>query len=96
MKYETLPIYIAIHVLVGMIAYFYPILILPIIVYQLVQFTLNCRFFVFSWKIEKGNSASYTLYKIMQYVLGYCAAYVGVQLYDLMRPSYPTSKTLSI
>ena len=80
MNYETPPLYMAIHVISGMIAYFYPILIILMVAYQLVQLVLNCRFFLFSWKIEKGNSAPYTFYKIMQYVVGYCMVYSGVEL----------------
>ena len=75
MEYHTPPLYMASHVIMGMIAYFYPILIVLIIGYQLLQLALNCRFFLFSWKIERGNSAIYTLYKIMQYAVGYAVGY---------------------
>ena len=76
MEYRTPPLYIASHIILGMIAYFYPILLVFIIAYQLLQLVFNCRFFVFSWKIEKGNSAPYTLYKIMQYFIGYAVVYI--------------------
>ena len=73
--YETPPLYFAIHVVSGMISYFYPILIVLIIAYQLLQLALDCRFFAFSWTIEDGNSVEYTFYKIMQYVTGYSVMY---------------------
>jgi hypothetical protein len=76
MKYQTHPLYFASHIVLGMIAYFYPILIVFIIGYQLLQLALHKRFFVFSWKIEEGNSVSYTCYKLMQYAMGYMIAYV--------------------
>lgn len=79
-SFETPPLYLAIHVISGMIAYFYPILIVLIIAYQLLQWILGCRFFLFSWQIKQGNSFEYTLYKIMQYVVGYSAVYSYVQL----------------
>ena len=75
MNYETPSLYLTIHVISGMIAFFSPILIILFIGYQLLQWILNCRFFLFSWKIEKGNSGWYTLYKMMQYVVGYCIMY---------------------
>ena len=76
MTYETPIIYIIIHVISGMIAFYYPIFIIIIIGYQLLQLILNYRFFLFSWKIKKGNSSWYTLYKIIQYISGYCIMYI--------------------
>jgi len=96
MKYETPPLYMAIHVVSGMIAYFYPILIILMIGYQLVQLALNCRFFIFSWKIEKGNSSLYTFYKIMQYVVGYSAAYSMNFFWDFYNSIKPIHSSLNI
>jgi hypothetical protein len=81
-SFETPPLYLAIHVISGMISYFYPILIVLIIAYQLLQWILGCRFFLFSWQIKQGNSLEYTLYKIMQYVVGYSAVYS----YEKLKP----------
>ena len=75
MKYQTPPLYFASHILLGIIAYFYPILIVFIIGYQFLQLALHKRFFVFSWKIEEGNSVGYTCYKLMQYAIGYAVGY---------------------
>lgn len=77
--YETPPLYLASHLLIGVISYFYPLLFLLFIAYQLLQLTLGVRFFLFSWEIKKGNSPIYTYYKIMQTA-------VGVFLTHLLHP----------
>jgi hypothetical protein len=74
-SFETPPLYLAIHIILGMISYFYPILIILIIAYQLLQWILGYRFFLFSWQIKQGNSLDYTLYKLMQYAAGYFTVY---------------------
>lgn len=74
--YETPPLYFVIHVLIGAISYFYPLLFLLFIGYQLLQLALGVRFFFFSWKIKKGNSPIYTYYKIMQTAVGFFLTHV--------------------
>lgn len=69
--YQTPPLYMAIHVAGGVVAYFYPILLILFLAYQLLQLSLNIRFFVFTMEIHEGNSILYTLYKIAQFLVGY-------------------------
>jgi len=69
--YQTPPLYMAIHVIGGAIAYFYPILVALFIAYQLLQLLLGIRFFVFTMEIRQGNSILYTLYKLAQFFAGY-------------------------
>lgn len=69
--YETPPIYLVIHLLIGAASYFYPSLFLLFIGYQLLQLVLDIRFFLFSWEIKHGNSIAYTGYKILQGAAGY-------------------------
>jgi len=69
--YQTPPLYMAIHVAGGAVAYFYPILLILFLAYQLLQLSLNIRFFVFTMEIHEGNSILYTLYKMAQFFVGY-------------------------
>ena len=69
--YQTPPIYMATHIAGGALAYFYPILLILFMAYQLLQLALNVRFFVFTMEIHEGNSILYTLYKIAQFLVGY-------------------------
>jgi len=67
-------IYILNHILigffVGLIKYKY-ILILLIILYQFIQLIFNVRFFIYDFKIKKGNSLKHTLNKLLQYLYGF-------------------------
>lgn len=76
MRFETPPLYFIIHILLGMMSYFYPVIILLFLVYQFIQLALDGRFFLFEWKFKPGNSFAYTLYKIVQYTVGYAIVYM--------------------
>lgn len=76
MEFQTPPLYFVSHIIAGMLSYFYPIIIILILVYQFLQLALNRRFFLFEWKVKTGNSLAYTLYKISQYMFGYGLVYV--------------------
>ena len=73
--FNTPLLYVAFHLIIGMFSYYYPILIIFIIAYQLLQWILGCRFFLLSWQIKQDNSFDYTLYKITQYIIGYFIVY---------------------
>jgi len=91
----TPSIYVAIHVISGMIAYYFPILIILMVGYQLLQLVLNCRFFLFSWEIKKGNSAPYTFYKILQYIVGYAAVFSYESIMDMLPVRWESSEILA-
>ena len=59
------------HISIGMLSCKFPflwyIIILP---YQLLQYILDCRFFINKWKILKKNSIYHTIYKLSEYLLG--------------------------
>ena len=74
--YQTPPLYIVSHVLLGIAAYFIPVLLPLFLVYQAGQWLLNIRFFVVTMEIKTGNSVLYTLYKIAQFLAGYVIACV--------------------
>lgn len=63
-------IYTISHVLLGFIAVWYPLLGLLFIAYQLLQYILNIRFFLFSMEIKKGNSAYHTMKKLGEIAIG--------------------------
>lgn len=80
---ECTNIYILNHILigflVGLIKYKY-ILILGIIVYQFIQLIFNVRFFIYDFKIKKGNSLNHTLNKLFQYVSGFLISVIVIKL----------------
>ena len=90
MEFQTPPLYFIIHVVTGMISYFYPIIIILSLMYQFLQLALNGRFFLFEWKFRTGNSLAYTLYKISQYVFGYAMIY-GYSSYYMRLNGQPLS-----
>ena len=69
-------IYVAIHVLTGGIGYYYPPFLFLVLAYHLLQYGLNVRFFIFAWKIEKGNSVEHTVVKLLEVLLGYLIGYL--------------------
>lgn len=77
MGYRTPPIYVVIHVCAGYLAYRSPWIWPLAVLYNGVQLVTNSRYFLFSWKIKRGNSLGYTVYKLCQYGLGWCLAYVA-------------------
>lgn len=71
--FDTPWVYIIIHIILGFIAYHDKtrILTLLFITYQIAQLALNQRLFLFSMSAEKGNDMMYTLYKLLQFGIGY-------------------------
>jgi hypothetical protein len=68
------PIYTLIHVLTGIIGYFYPILLVLSVAYHFLQYVLGVRFFVFSGTYEDGNSLEHTSVKLLEIACGYLIA----------------------
>jgi hypothetical protein len=74
--YYEKPIYYAIiHVIIGIIAYYYNVLGILYLIYQFGQLYLNKRFFLFQWKIEDGNTLVHTLIKIGEFMFGWIVGY---------------------
>lgn len=69
--YETPWPYIIIHIAIGSLSYFYPILWIPILLYNFGQLALGGRFFFHRMRLEPGNTLAYTLYKLAQFGIGY-------------------------
>lgn len=65
------PLYVLIHVLSGVIVYFIPAIIIPILIYHGLQYFMNVRFFIFQGEIRPGNSLEHTLVKLLEVLAGY-------------------------
>lgn len=68
------PIYTLIHVLTGVVGYFFPIVLVLSVVYHFLQYFLDVRFFVFSGTYEDGNSLEHTVVKLLEMGCGYLIA----------------------
>jgi hypothetical protein len=65
------PIYVVIHVLSGSIAYFLPAIIPLLLLYHILQYLHDVRFFGFQGEIRGGNSFEHTLVKLLEILAGY-------------------------
>lgn len=65
------PIYVVIHVLSGVFAYFVPVIIPFILLYHGIQYLADIRFFGFQGEIREGNSFEHTLIKLLEVLAGY-------------------------
>jgi len=73
--YEKPIYYTIIHMLIGIIAYYYTAVGIIYLIYQFLQLYMDKRFFVFEWKIENGNTLFHTLIKIAEFLVGILSAY---------------------
>ena len=55
----------------GIVGAWYPIVLILAIVYQLLQYILNIRFFIFETTIRTGNSLIHTTMKVFEIFIGY-------------------------
>jgi hypothetical protein len=65
------PVYIVIHVLSGVLAYFIPVIIHLVVFYHVLQYMMDVRFFGFQGEIRSGNSFEHTLLKLLEVLAGY-------------------------
>lgn len=65
------PIYVIIHVLSGILAYFVPVIIPFILMYHRLQYLMDVRFFGFQGEIRSGNSFEHTGIKLLEVLAGY-------------------------
>jgi len=65
------PIYMISHVLIGIIGYFFPVLLIAFLAYQFLQYIFGFRFFLFDMAIKSHNSLEHTSYKIIEAFIGY-------------------------
>lgn len=69
--YDKPFIYTLSHIVTGVIAVFYPIVIWLFFAYQLLQLALNVRFFGLSGEIKPGNNPVHTARKLGEFASGY-------------------------
>jgi hypothetical protein len=65
------PIYVLIHVLSGVVAFYVPVIIPLLLLYHLLQYLHDVRFFGFQGEIREGNSFEHTLVKLLEILAGY-------------------------
>jgi hypothetical protein len=65
------PIYVLIHVLSGVVAYFVPAIIPLLLFYHGLQYLHDVRFFGFQGEIREGNSFEHTLVKLLEILAGF-------------------------
>ena len=75
------PIYRVGHVVTGFVGYFYPIILYLSIFYQILQYILGIRFFIFELNFVKGNSIKHTALKMIEIMGGFFAAYLFSSMY---------------
>ena len=69
--YERPHYYAVFHMLFGFSAVWFPIIGVLAILYQVLQFAFNIRFFPLEMVIRKGNSVEHTAVKICEIAFGY-------------------------
>jgi hypothetical protein len=72
------PIYILIHVLTGVVGYFFPSVLVANVLYHFLQYFLDIRFFAFEWTYREENSLEHTFMKLVETMIGYGLAYVAL------------------
>lgn len=73
--YDKPLIYTLSHIVAGIIAVFYPIMLWLFLAYQLLQLVLNVRFFGLHGEVKKGNNPLHTARKLGEFASGYSAAW---------------------
>jgi hypothetical protein len=73
-------IYTLSHIILGIIAVWYPILGLLFIAYQILEYILNIRFFLFSMEIKEGNSLLHTMKKLGEIGSGYIIGLIIISI----------------
>ncbi|NDB86580.1 MAG: hypothetical protein EB127_28375 [Alphaproteobacteria bacterium] len=68
------PIYLVTHLILGFLGYFYPEVLYATIGYQLSQYALGIRFFLFEGVVKSGNSIEHTAIKLGEVGAGYVIA----------------------
>lgn len=73
--YERAPYYFLIHILLGFIAVWIPLVGGLAVAYQLTQYILDIRFFPVELKVAKGNNIFHTGVKLGEMAIGYISGY---------------------
>lgn len=58
------------------------VLLLSIIIYQLGQYYLNVRLFIFDSKVAEGNSLEHTINKLQDYLFGFCIILILTRYFE--------------
>lgn len=77
------------HYLLGFFAYYFRFILFIFIIYQLIQYIFNIRFFLLSKEclinikncVKKGNNLKHTLHKLGEFFIGYILSLIIKKLY---------------
>jgi hypothetical protein len=69
--WEKPPIYTLIHVVTGVVGYFFPWVLVASVLYHFLQYALDVRFFALEGTYEEGNSLEHTAVKLAEIGVGY-------------------------
>ena len=64
------PFYTASHIASGVLSYYFPVIFPIVIIYHVLQYFLDIRFFILEKAIRHGNSLSHTILKLAETLLG--------------------------
>jgi hypothetical protein len=81
MIYEKPWYYTASHFILGFFCFWFPLLGILVLIYQLGQFVFNVRVFPVEGKIEKGNTIEHTGIKLTEIGVGYGIGYLVKSLH---------------
>jgi hypothetical protein len=68
------PVYLITHLILGFVGYFYPMVLYGTIGYQVLQYGMDARFFLFEGAIKSGNTLEHTAMKLGEVGVGYVLA----------------------
>jgi hypothetical protein len=70
------PVYLLTHIILGIVGFYYPMILYLTVGYQVSQYALNTRFFIFEGVIKSGNSLEHTAVKLGEVGFGYILAMI--------------------
>ena len=68
------PVYLITHLILGFVGYFYPMVLYATVGYQVLQYGMDVRFFLFESAIKTGNTLEHTAMKLGEVGVGYVLA----------------------
>lgn len=81
--YDKPFIYTLSHLLFGAWAVLCPSIVYAFVAYQLLQLSLNIRFFGLHGHIQIGNNPIHTIRKLIEFIVGYLIFKLGQRLFKL-------------
>ena len=80
MIYERPSYYAFVHVMIGFVSVWIPLIGMLALVYQIGQYAFNIRVFFMEGEIRQGNSWDHTGLKLVEMTVGFCVGLVCREL----------------